>query len=313
MACLARRVAGGERGGTGERDGGGGLGLRGGGRLFGGGGGGDRGVGGLCLGARGVGGGGGLAPAREDRPRLGDADLFGQRAIAFGGTRLPPQMAGARILIGDQLVEPQQIGLGRAQFLFGVAAADVQAGDPRRILQHRAPFGRLGGDHRADPVLADQRRTVRAGRRIGEEQADVLGADVAPVDAIGAAGAALDAAHDLALGDLAAGDGRVEQDRHFGEIARRPRRGAGEDDVLHPHAAQRLGAVLAHRPAQRFEQVGLAAAVRPDDAGQPALDDEVDRIDEALEPGDAKPLDLHRLRVPLLTWRGKRVACGRGG
>ena len=219
-----------------------------------------------------------LAPAAEDHPRLGDADLRGEHAIALGLPRLSPERGGARLLIGDHLVEPFEIGLGRAQFLLGVLAADVQARDPRRFLQHRAALGRLGGDHRADPPLADQCGRMRAGRRIGEQQGDILGAHVAPVDAIGGAGATLDAADDFLL--LAV---KFGEDRDFGEIARRPRRGAGEDHVFHASAAHRLGRVLAHRPAQRLEQIGFAAAVGADHAGQPRLDAQIGRVDEALE------------------------------
>ena len=55
-----------------------------------------------------------IAPARKDHPRLGDTDLIGQRAIALGLPRLAAQRVGARVLIGDQLVEPGEIDLGRA-------------------------------------------------------------------------------------------------------------------------------------------------------------------------------------------------------
>ena len=58
---------------------------------------------------------------------------------------------------------------------------------------------RLGGDDGADLALADQRRRVGAGRGIGEQQGDVLGADVAAVDPIGRAGAALDPPGDFAF------------------------------------------------------------------------------------------------------------------
>ena len=54
---------------------------------------------------------------------------------------------------------------------------------------------------------------------------------------------------------------------------------------FHARAAQRFRAVLAHRPAQRFEQIGLAAAVGADDAGQARLNDKLRRIDEGLEAG----------------------------
>ena len=45
-------------------------------------------------------------------------------------------------------------------------------------------------------------------------------------------------------------------------------RGAGEDHVVHGGRAHALVRGLAHHPAQRFEQVRLAAAVGADDAGQ---------------------------------------------
>ena len=38
--------------------------------------------------------------------------------------------------------------------------------------------------------------------------------------------------------------------------------GAGEDDVLHLAAAQRLGALLADHPGEGVDDVGLAGAVR---------------------------------------------------
>ena len=138
---------------------------------------------------------------------------------------------------------------------------------------------------------------MRARRGIGEQQRDVLGAHVAPVDPIGAARTTFDPADDLGLLD-AFRRRDFGKDRHFGEIARGARRGAREDDVVHPRAAQRLGGPLPHRPAQRLEQVRLAAAIGADDARQPPLDPKIGGIDEAFEASDAKPLDLHDARPP---------------
>ena len=94
-------------------------------------------------------------------------------AVALGRARLPLQRGGAQLHVGEDLVEPDEVGLGRAQFLLGILAADVEAGNPGRLLQHQPALGRLGGDHRADLALADQgrasaRRSPRrrtAGRR----------------------------------------------------------------------------------------------------------------------------------------------------
>ena len=164
----------------------------------------------------------------------------------------------------------------------------------------RAPVGRLGVDQGADAALADQRRRARAGRGVGEQRLHVAGADLAAVHRIGRAVAALDAAHDVELVGVVDHRRRrarlvVERQRHLGDVARRPRAGAGEDHVLHLAAAHLLGGGLAHHPLHRLDEVRLAAAVGPDDAGHAGLDGELRRIDEGLEAGEPEFVELHHL------------------
>ena len=177
----------------------------------------------------------------------------------------------------------------------------MQPGDAGGFLEHRAAVGGLGGDDIGDLSLADERRAVCAGCGVGKDQCDILGAHVAAVGAIGAARAALDAADDLQIVAVArvrqAGDERafgIAMQCDLGKIARRARRGAGEDDIFHPAAAHRFGAGFAHHPTDRFEQVRFAAAIGADDAGQPGFDAEFSGFDEAFETGQAQPLYLHR-------------------
>ena len=120
----------------------------------------------------GGGGGGhvGLVPAGIKQARFGGADLVAQLPVALGRARLPPQGRGPRLLVAEQLVQPGEIGFGGAQFLLGVLAPRVQAGNAGRLFQHQPPFDRLGGDHRADPPLADQGRGMGAGGGVGEQQ-----------------------------------------------------------------------------------------------------------------------------------------------
>ena len=255
----------------------------------------DRFAGFLGLGRRRLGRPVGFGPAGVDEARLERADLVAELAIALGGAGLPAQRRGARFLLAEHFAEPLEIGFGRPQFLLGILAPRVKAGDAGGLFEQQPPLGRLGGDDRPDLALADQGRRMRAGGGIGEQQGDVLGADVAAVDAIGGPGAPLDPAGDFAFAgllQLVAGV-MLELDGDFGEIAGRPGRGAGEDDVVHAAAAQALGAALAHHPANRFEQVGLAAAVGADDAGQARLDPEVGGFDEALEAAELQSPDTH--------------------
>ncbi len=99
-----------------------------------------------------------LAPAGEDQPTLGDFDLVGKLAIALRRPRLTAQRRGAQLGVGEQFVEPDEIGLGRAQLLLGVLASNVQARDARRFLEQQPALGRLGRDDGGDLALADQGR-----------------------------------------------------------------------------------------------------------------------------------------------------------
>ncbi|AHE56430.1 hypothetical protein NX02_24110 [Sphingomonas sanxanigenens DSM 19645 = NX02] len=89
MARLGRGVARALRAGARGRQGLRGIELRGGRGALRLGGGDDQGFGALCLGTRGVGRGGGIAPARIDQPCLGDTDLVGELAILLRLPRLP--------------------------------------------------------------------------------------------------------------------------------------------------------------------------------------------------------------------------------
>src|SRR5690606_1002017 len=68
---------------------------------------------------------------------------------------------------------------------------------------------------------------------------------------------------------------------------------AGEDHVLHLRPAQGLGGVGAHHPADGLEEIGLAAAVRPDHAGQAGLQPHLRRVDEGFEAGELERAEFH--------------------
>src|SRR5690606_8288853 len=87
----------------------------------------------------------------------------------------------------------------------------------------------------------------------------------------------------------------LEGDGHLGHARRAALLGAVEDDVLHGGAAQMLGAHLAHDPAQRVYDVRLAAAVRPDDTGDPFAEAHGDAVGKRLEALDFKLLNSHGL------------------
>src|SRR5579875_2267360 len=172
-------------------------------------------------------------------------------------------------------------------------AARMESRDSRRLLEERAAIRRFRVDDRADAALAYEGRRARARGGIGEEKLHVPCAHLAPVDAVMGAGAALDAADDLEIVAVVEGRGCralaiVEHDLDLGDVTRRSVLGAAKDDIVHLAAAHLLRRGLAHRPSHGFDDVRFAATVRPDDAGQAGLDDELGRLDEGFEPGKPK-------------------------
>ena len=242
----------------------------------------------------------GVGELQRQHGGFGAADMVGEVAVAAGLARLALQALVLLLERHQHVLHARQVLLGGAQPQLGLVAAGIEAGDAGRLVDDGAPVGRLGVDQRADAALAHQRGRARAGRGIGEQRLHVAGADLAAVHRIGRAVAALDAAHDVELVGVVDHRRRrarlvVERQHDLGDVARRPRAGAGEDDVLHLAAAHLLGRGLAHHPLHRLDEVRLAAAVGADDAGHAGLDGELRRIDEGLEAGEPEFVELHHL------------------
>src|SRR5260221_7246523 len=104
------------------------------------------------------------------KDRLGAPDVLGEAAIAPGLPRLFLERLELRLQRDDDVVEPFEIGLRRAQPQFGLMASRMQPADPGRLFEQAAPLDWLGVDDGADAALADQRRRMRAGRRVGEQE-----------------------------------------------------------------------------------------------------------------------------------------------
>jgi hypothetical protein len=107
------------------------------------------------------------------------------------------------------------------------------------------------------------------------------------------AGAVQPSGHrDLAPRDLQAAV-VIEDEADLGHPDHLPGSGAVEDDVFHFAAAEGLGALLAKGPADGIGHVGLAAAVRTDDTGDPGEDLHVGLLRERLEAVDQDRFESH--------------------
>ena len=242
----------------------------------------------LGLGELGIGG----DPAQVKQRRLGLAHLLGDGAVADRLPRLPFERVDLAGELRDDVFQPGEVLLRPAQPQLGLVPPRVQARDAGRLLEHAPALLRLGLDDLADAPLMHHRGRTRAGGGVGEQDVHVARAHLAAVDAVERPGIALDPARDVERLVLVELGGRlaravVDLDRHLGIVASRPVVGAGKDHVVHVGGAQRLVRGLAHHPAQRFHQVGFAAAVGPDHAGEPRLDQEIGRLDEGFEAEQA--------------------------
>jgi len=177
-------------------------------------------------------------------------------------------------------------------------AAGMKPGDAGGVFQHAATLFRFGLDDFADLALVHQCRRTRTGGGIGEQDLHVAGAHVAAVDPIDRARLALDPARDFQCLPVVHGRRRgtigiVDRHHHFGVIARRTVAGTGKDDRVHVGGTQRFVRSLAHRPAQRLDQIRFATAIWPDHPGQTGFDHEVSGFDEGLETMEAKAREFH--------------------
>ena len=131
------------------------------------------------------------------RQRFGLADMAGEIAIARGLARLALQAGKLAFDFPDHVFQARQIGFGGAQAQFGLMAALVQPADAGGFFQDGAARQRLLADQKADLALAHKGGRAGARRGIGEENLHIALAHVAAIDAIDAAGFALDAARDF--------------------------------------------------------------------------------------------------------------------
>jgi hypothetical protein len=237
-------------------------------------------------------------PGKIELCRFQTADGAGQLLVADGLAGLALEALELAVELADDVVDARQIGFGPAQLQLRLVAPHMQAGDAGGLLQNAAAGLGLGVDDLGNLALAHQRRRARAAGGVGEQNLHVAGAHFRAVDAVVRARLALDAARDLQrigvveLGRRAA-VGVVEGERHLGHVAGRPRGSAAEDDVVHGGGAHVAGRAFAHRPAQRLEQIRLAAAVGSDDAGETGLDQQLGRLHERLEARQSEPGEHH--------------------
>ena len=175
-----------------------------------------------------------------------------------------------------------------------------------RLLDDGPPVLGTGVEHGVELALADDHVLLAAHARVAQQLLDVEQPARRPVDGVLAVARAEERAGDGDLGQVDRQLARrvVDGQRHLGPAQLGPRRGPGEDDVLHLGRAQRARPLGAEHPGHGVDHVGLAAPVGPDDHGDARLELQHGRVREGLEPLHAERLQEHR---------GDPTGCLRGG
>ena len=210
------------------------------------------------------------------------------------GLRLALQRAEAAARLALDVEGPVKVVLRALQLELGAAAALAVLAEARCLLDQQAALARARVDDLLDPTLADHGVHLVAEVRIGERLDHVDQSAPSSVQPVLTLAATVEAPPDRDLGEVAAVAVAVVEDHlHLCVPARRLAVAAREDHVLHRLAADGQRALLAHRPEDRVGDVGLAAAVGPDDDADARRKLQPGALGERLEPLDGDRAQMH--------------------
>ncbi len=218
-----------------------------------------------------------------------------------GHLGLPAQRLELAAQLDGEVLDPGEVGLHRVQLAERLLLALAVLEDAGGLLDEPAALLGAGREHRVELALADDDVHLATDARVGQQLLDIEQPARLPVDRVLRAAVAEHGPRDRHLGvvDRQRAVGVVDGQADLGPAQRSPASRtlaagrAGEDDVLHLAAAQRLGALLAHHPGEGVDDVGLAGPVRPDDGRDARLEVERRGRGEGLEPLEGEALQVH--------------------
>jgi hypothetical protein len=244
--------------------------------------------------------------ALRGRAEIQIAELGLVALVALGLLRLEFQGAQACLDLSDDVAHAQQVLAGRIHPSLGNLLLGLVLGDASGLVDEGAAVFRARRHDKTDAPLFDDGVGLRADPRAQEELDDVAQAAGNPAQQVFALAAAIVPSRDhhfrgagrppgdpagrhvARQGTCIEGNGHL---RHPGWTARL---GAVEDDVFHGAAAQVLGRLFAHDPANGVHDVRLSAPVRSHHTRDRIVEGQDRSINEGLESTDFEPLYPHR-------------------
>ena len=228
------------------------------------------------------------AQARVAKVGLDDGGAPGDLRLLTERFELAAQFAG-------EVLQPVEVGLHRLELAQRLLLALAVLEDARGLLDEGPAVLGCGVQDGVELALPDDDVHLPADARVGEQLLHVEQAAGRAVDGVLRAAVAEHDPRDRHLGvvDRQRPVGVVDREHDLGAAERRTPGGAGEDDVVHLSAAQRLRALLAENPGDRVDDVGLARPVGTDHTGDPGLEAQGRRGGEGLEAPQREALQMH--------------------
>ncbi|OQC01835.1 MAG: hypothetical protein BWX80_03276 [Candidatus Hydrogenedentes bacterium ADurb.Bin101] len=225
------------------------------------------------------------------------AQFLRQLTMPDGGVHLPFERTHLPLHFGDNIVETQHILLGGLQLAQGGALARLVLDDSGRLFQQVPPILGLRTEHQIDFALPDKGIRVGADAGIHEQFLDITQAAGDLVQQVFAFAGTVHTAGYLhfAVIDRQLPVRVIKGQGNFGHAGRRPPVAAVENNILHVGTAQFPGALFAQRPAQRIQDIALAASVRTDNCRNPLFKVDHGRVGERFKPVHINTFKIHVL------------------
>ena len=214
---------------------------------------------------------------------------------------LPLQGANLPLHFLNRVGDAQQVLLGVLQLAQRFLLLRFEFRDPRRLLENHPPVFRLARQNLRDVPLRQDAVARPPNPRAQEQLLDVLQPARRAIQKIFAPAITKNPPRQRHFIVTHFDPRRLQtffadaaqRERHFAHAQRFPAVRAVEYHIRHLAAAQGFGRLLAEHPADGVGDVGLAAAVRPDDGRDPRLKVQRGLVREGLKAEYCEILEIH--------------------
>ncbi len=229
-----------------------------------------------------------------------------QLTVSLGLVGLALQRVPLPLHLRDDVADPQEVLFRGLDFVEGGPLLGLVFHDAGRLFDEDPAVGRPGVDDVADASLLDEGVRLAGQAGVKEQVLDVAEAAGDLVQQVLALARSVEAAGRVYLFVVGGKFALVprEGERNFGETEGLSPTVASKDEIIHPIAAQELGALFSQGPADGVGDVALAAAVWSNDRGDPGLKGKFDLVREGFETEKGDFGEVHSAASPSREGRG---------